>query len=114
MIELANYTVTVERGVLTVGARGITVSFDVPTGAVYDGNEHEISGVEFKNLYNNVAPGVVITYSGGYNNDTSPENAGEYTYTISITNENYVLTGITDGALSDNGIVTGTFEIDRS
>ncbi len=113
VIELANYTVTVERGVLTVGARGITVSFDVPTGAVYDGNEHEISGVEFKNLYNNVAPGVVITYSGGYNNDTSPENAGEYTYTISITNENYVLTGITDGALSDNGIVTGTFEIDR-
>lgn len=117
VIELANYTVTVERGVLTVGARGITVSFDVPTGAVYDGNKHVISGVEFKNLYSGsdgeVAPGVVITYSGGYNNDTLPENAGEYTYTISIANENYVLTGITDGALSDNGIVTGTFEIDR-
>ena len=117
-IELANYTVTVERGVLTVGARGITVSFDVPTGAVYDGNEHVISGVEFKNLYSGsdgeVAPDVVITYSGGYNNDTLPENAGEYTYTISITNDNYVLTGITDGALSDNGIVTGTFEIDKA
>lgn len=117
VIELANYTVTVERGVLTVGARGITVSFDVPTGAVYDGNKHVISGVEFKNLYSGsdgeVAPGVVITYSCGYNNDTLPENAGEYTYTISIANENYVLTGITDGALSDNGIVTGTFEIDR-
>lgn len=117
VIELANYTVTVERGVLTVGARSITVSFDIPTGAVYDGNKHVISGVEFKNLYSGsdgeVAPGVVITYSGGYDNDTSPVNAGEYTYTISIANENYVLTGITDGALSDNGIVTGTFEIDR-
>ena len=117
VIELANYTVTVERGKLTVGARSITVSFDIPTGAVYDGNEHVISGVEFKNLYSGsdgeVAPGVVITYSGGYNNDTSPVNAGAYTYTISITNGNYVLTGITDGALSDNGIVTGTFEIDR-
>lgn len=113
VIELANYTVTVVRGTLTVGARGITVSFDVPTGAVYDGNKHVISAVEFKTLYNNVAPGVVITYSGGYDNDTSPVNAGEYTYTISIANENYVLTGITDGALSDNGIVTGTFEIDR-
>ena len=117
VIELANYTVTVERGKLTVGARSITVSFDIPTGAVYDGNKHVISGVEFKNLYSGsdgkVAPGVVITYSGGYNNDTSPVNAGAYTYTISITNGNYVLTGITDGALSDNGIVTGTFEIDR-
>ncbi len=114
VIELANYTVTVVRGTLTVGARGITVSFDVPTGAVYDGNKHVISAVEFKTLYNNVAPGVVITYSGGYDNDTSPVNAGEYTYTISIANENYVLTGITDGALSDNGIVTGTFEIDKA
>lgn len=118
VIELANYTVTVERGKLTVGARSITVSFDIPTGAVYDGVEHVISGVEFKNLYSGsdgeVAPGVVITYSGGYNNDTSPVNAGAYTYTISITNGNYVLTGITDGALSDNGIVTGTFEIDKA
>lgn len=115
--DFGNYTFTLHYGALTVTQREITVSFTVPDGAVFSGNANELTGVTFNNLYNEVSPETVIIYASAGGNSVVEGKAvhqGKYSYTLTIGNGNYLLTGLTSpvkGASFDGGKVSGTFTI---
>lgn len=112
-----NYTFTLRYGALTVTPREITVSFTVPDGVEFSGNANELTGVTFNNLYNEVSPETVIIYASAGGNAVVEGKAvhqGTYSYTLTIGNGNYLLTGLTSpvsGAEFAEGKVSGTFTI---
>ena len=83
-----NYDFVYQTGNLTVGQKTVTVSFDNYQGLVYNGQEQTVSAA-VSGAVNNYDPGLSLSYN------KLVKDAGAYTATASISNDNYILTGTT-------------------
>ncbi|MBR5709363.1 MAG: hypothetical protein IKX40_01260 [Thermoguttaceae bacterium] len=83
-----NYDFNYQSGLLTVGQKTVTVSFDNYQGLIYSGEVQTISA-EVLGTVNNDNAGLSLSYNKIVN------DAGSYTATASVSNTNYVLTGAT-------------------
>ena len=88
-----NYNFVYQTGTLTVGQKAVTVSFDGYSGLVYNGQEQTISAA-VSGTVNGDNAGLSLTYN------KTVKDAGTYTATAAISNENYVLTGTTTQSFS--------------
>ena len=84
-----NYDFVYDTGMLTVGQKAVTVSFDDFDGLIYNGQERAILAT-ISGTVNGDDPGLSLSY------DKTVKDAGAYTATASISNANYVLTGTTE------------------
>ncbi len=97
-----NYKFEYEQGTLTVGQKTVTVAFDDYEGLIYNGQERFISAT-VTGTVNNDDPGLSLSYN------QTVKDAGAYTATASISNENYVLIGTTTQNFSiDKATLTAT------
>ncbi|MBR0239208.1 MAG: hypothetical protein IJQ39_14025 [Thermoguttaceae bacterium] len=97
-----NYKFVYEQGTLTVEQKAVTVSFDDYDGLIYNGQEQIISAA-VSGTVNNDDVGLTLSYNN------TVKDAGTYTATASISNENYVLTGTTTQNFSiDKATLTAT------
>ena len=86
----SNYNISYETGTLTVTQRTVTIAWETKNSFVYDGN-----ALTRDYTANNVVTGddlgLSVTVTGENITGTSAINAGTYTATAQITNDNYVL-----------------------
>lgn len=89
-LENSNYAITYVNGTLTVNERTVTLDWGTANSFVYDGNAHTLNPAA-KNIVIGDDLGLAITVTGENISGSSAINAGTYTATASITNQNYVL-----------------------
>lgn len=85
-----NYNISYVNGVLTVTQRTVTLNWGTTNSFVYDGTAHTLTPTA-QNVVNNDNLGLTVTVTGENITGSSAINAGTYTATASITNENYVI-----------------------
>ena len=86
----SNYNISYVNGVLTVTQRTVTLNWGTTNSFVYDGTAHTLTP-DAKNVVNNDKLGLTVTITGEKITGSLAINAGTYTATASITNENYVI-----------------------
>lgn len=89
-LENSNYAITYVNGTLTVNARTVTLDWGTANSFIYDGTARTLNPTA-KNVVNNDNLGLTVTVTGEKITGSSAINAGTYTATAQITNENYVL-----------------------
>ena len=86
----SNYHISYETGTLTVTQRTVTLNWGTTNSFVYNGNAQTLTPTA-QNVVNNDNLGLTVTVTGEKITGSSAINAGTYTATASITNENYVI-----------------------
>lgn len=86
----SNYNISYETGTLTVTQRTVTIAWGTENSFVYDGTAHTREYTA-NNVVNDDNLGLTVTVTGENISGLSAINAGTYTATASITNENYVI-----------------------
>ena len=89
-LENSNYAITYVNGTLKVNARTVTLDWGTDNSFIYDGTAHTLKP-DAQNVVNNDNLGLTVTVTGEKITGSSAINAGTYTATAQITNENYVL-----------------------
>lgn len=89
-LKNSNYAITYVNGTLTVNARTVTLDWGTDNSFIYDGNAHTLNPTA-QNVVNNDNLGLTVTVTGEKITGSYAINAGTYTATAQITNENYVL-----------------------
>ena len=89
-LENSNYAITYVNGTLTVNKRTVTLDWGTANSFIYDGTAHTLKPAA-KNVVIGDDLGLAITVTGENISGSSAINAGTYTATASITNQNYVL-----------------------
>lgn len=89
-LENSNYAITYVNGTLTVNERTVTLDWGTANSFIYDGTAHTLKP-DAKNVVIGDDLGLAITVTGENISGSSAINAGTYTATASITNQNYVL-----------------------
>ena len=89
-LENSNYAITYVNGKLTVNARTVTLDWGTDNSFIYDGTAHTLKP-DAQNVVNNDNLGLTVTVTGENVSGSSAINAGTYTATAQIGNENYVL-----------------------
>lgn len=89
-LENSNYAITYVNGTLTVNKRTVTLDWGTANSFIYDGTAHTLKP-DAKNVVIGDDLGLAITVTGENISGSSAINAGTYTATASITNQNYVL-----------------------
>lgn len=89
-LENSNYAITYVNGTLTVNARTVTLDWGTDNSFIYDGTEHTLKP-DAKNVVIGDDLGLTVTVTGEKITGSYAINAGTYTATAQIDNENYVL-----------------------